>query len=130
MYQHNNMGGYMSNMGNIYPTRVHYEYELDENVRVQYAHGVWGGITKHGEIELNFYLEHDNVGRRNERTALHKDSIMPTHYITRLVHSRILLNYATARSVLEWLEEKIQTLEIEDDEATSYPILEYSNKEQ
>ena len=119
----------MSSRGNIYPTRVHYEYELEENVRVQYAHGVWGGVTKHGEIELNFYLEHDNVGIKKEANIPHKDAIIPTHYITRLVHSRILLNYATARSVLEWLEEKVQTLELEDDENNPYATLEYDNKQ-
>ncbi|MDE7468907.1 MAG: hypothetical protein K2M30_01290 [Desulfovibrionaceae bacterium] len=120
----------MSSRGNMYPTRVHYEYELDDNVRVQYAHGVWGGVTKHGEIELNFYLEHDNVGRRKEVNPQHKEALVPTHYITRLVHSRILLNYATARSVLEWLEEKVQTLELEENETYPYSILEYDNKQQ
>lgn len=120
----------MSNRGNIYQTRVHYEYELDDNVRVQYAHGVWGGITKHGEIELNFYLEHDKVGVKKERTVPNKDSMTPTHYITRLVHSRILLNSTTARSILEWLEEKIQTLELDEEDSISYPILECNTKEQ
>ena len=34
--------------------------------------------------------------------------------VTRTIHSRVLLNYHTARSVLEWLEEKIEMLEMED----------------
>lgn len=119
----------MSSRGNIYPTRVHYEYKIEDTARVQYAHGVWGGVTKHGEIELNFYLEHDNLGIRKETHTQHKE-VVQTHYITRLVHSRILLNYATARSVLEWLEEKVETLELEEDETQSYSVLDYDSKQQ
>ena len=34
--------------------------------------------------------------------------------ITRHIHSRVLFNYHTARALMEWLEEKIDTLEMEE----------------
>ena len=37
--------------------------------------------------------------------------------IIRHIHSRVLLNYETARAVLEWLEDRVATLEMEDGEA-------------
>ncbi len=33
--------------------------------------------------------------------------------ITRHIHSRVLLNYHTARAVLEWLEDRVAALEEE-----------------
>ncbi len=39
------------------PMRVRYEYEQEPETRLQYAHGVWGGINPQGEVELNFYTE-------------------------------------------------------------------------
>ena len=40
-----------------YPSRIRYEYEQDPETRLQYTHGVWGGINPQGEIEISFYLE-------------------------------------------------------------------------
>ena len=44
-----------------FPARIRYEYEQDPAARLQYAHGVWGGINPQGEIEINFYLESDKL---------------------------------------------------------------------
>lgn len=122
------------NRGNQYPVRVHYEYEQEENVKVKYAHGVWGGITKQGEIELNFYLEHDKVfSRQNAQqntTMQPMDSSLPVHYVTRSIHSRVLLNYHTARSILEWLEDKVTALELPEDDADSTQEYDITTMEQ
>lgn len=107
---------------NTYPHRIRYEYEQGPKTRLNYAHGVWGGINPQGEIELNFYLESDKVPPFSERLVTpngdfgHEiaphDNEMRT--ITRHIHSRVILNYHTARAVLEWLEHKIDTLETKD----------------
>lgn len=36
--------------------------------------------------------------------------------IRRCIHSRLILNYHTARSVLEWLQDKVEALEEESGE--------------
>ena len=46
-----------------YPSRVRYEYSQEPGCRLQYTHGVWGGINPQGEIEVNFYVESDNGSR-------------------------------------------------------------------
>ena len=38
-----------------FPARIRYEYEQDPAARLQYAHGVWGGINPQGEIEIDVY---------------------------------------------------------------------------
>ena len=104
--------------------RVRYEYEQDPKARLQYAHGVWGGINPHGEIELNFYTESDKLPLFSERvvapdgsfgheTAPYDDSLK---LVTRRIHTKLLLNYHTAKAVIEWLQEKADALEAENGE--------------
>jgi hypothetical protein len=37
--------------------------------------------------------------------------------VSRTIHSRVILNYHTARAVLEWLEDKLDMLDMEDGSA-------------
>jgi hypothetical protein len=107
------------------PLRVRYEYEQDPETRLQYAHGVWGGINSQGEVELNFYTESDKLPPYSERIIAPDGSFghetcpydEDVKLITRRIHTKLILNYHTARSVLEWLEEKVDVLEAEEDEA-------------
>ncbi len=105
-----------------FPTRIRYEYEQDKHARLQTAHGVWGGINTQGEIELNFYIESDKIPPFSERIISSDGNLGhemapfddDVRSITRVIHSRILLNYTTARAVHEWLEDKLETLELDE----------------
>lgn len=105
-----------------YPSRVRYEYSQDPASRLQYTHGVWGGINPQGEIEVNFYVESDKLPSFSERPVEPDGAfgaeVVPfdeeERVISRHIHSRVLLNYHTARAFMEWLEEKIETLEMEE----------------
>lgn len=110
-------------MSQQYPTRIRYEYEQAPESRLHYAHGVWGGINPQGEIEINFYLESDKMPPYSERLvapdgtfghemAPYDDDV---RVIVRHIHSKIVMNYHTARAMLEWLEDKIVTLEAEEE---------------
>ncbi len=108
-----------------FPNRIRYEYEQDPNLRLNFAHGVWGGINPQGEIEINFYTESDKMPTFSERIIAPDGSLGhemapfddEVRTITRHVNSRVVLNYHTARAVLEWLEDKIDTLDIDDETA-------------
>lgn len=110
------------------PVRIRYEYEQDPETRVRYAHGVWGGINPQGEIELNFYTESDKIPVFSERIVAANGNLghemspydESLKVITRNIHSRLILNYHTARAVLEWLEEKVDVLEAEGDNVRMY----------
>lgn len=103
------------------PSRIRYRYEMAPEARLQTAHGVWGGINSQGEIEMNFYHESDALPACSEQILAPDGSlgheIVPgnddVRDITRHIHTRVLLNYHTARAVLEWLEDRVNALEEE-----------------
>jgi hypothetical protein len=104
------------------PLRIRYEYEQTPETRMQYAHGVWGGINSQGEIELNFYTESDKLPPYSERIIAPDGSfgheIVPdgsTKIVTRCINTKLILSYHTARAVLEWLQDKVETLENEEE---------------
>lgn len=66
-----------------FPARIRYEYEQDPAARLQYAHGVWGGINPQGEIEINFYLESDKLPPFSERQV--EPRTVPSARNTRLL---------------------------------------------
>lgn len=90
-----------------FPARIRYEYEQDPAARLQYAHGVWGGINPQGEIEINFYLESDKLPQFSER-QVEPDGSFGQEYVpfeedvrvvTRRIHSKVVLGYHTARAL-------------------------------
>lgn len=110
------------------PLRIRYEYEQDKNATLHYAHGVWGGINSQGEIELNFYTENDKLPQFSERIVAADGSlgheISPfdesLKIVNRHVHTRLLLNYDTARAVFDWLDDKLTALETAEDERAMF----------
>ena len=106
-----------------FPSLLRFEYSVDSNAVLNVAHGVWGGINPQGETEMNFYLESDKLPAYTQREVAPDGSMgeeksvydsEKEHVIVRRIHSRILLNYQTARSLVEWLDEKLDALEMED----------------
>ncbi len=104
-----------------FPKRIRYEY-VESDTKLKVTHGVWGGVNTHGEIELNFYAENDKLPTWSERILSPDGTLGPelttdddeTRTITRHVHSKILLNFHTAHALMAWLEEKLESLEVDD----------------
>ncbi len=105
-----------------FPMKVIYEYEVRGDCPIHTAHGVWGGVNPHGEIEMNIYSESDKLPQFSERIINPDGSVGPetssldsqqTKTIVRRVHAKILMNYHTAKAVIEWLEDKVQALELD-----------------
>jgi hypothetical protein len=106
------------------PLRIRYEYEEEPGLRLHYAHGVWGGINPHGEVELNFYTESDRLPPFSEQIITpdgsfsHETTPYDKHLklVNRRIHTRLLLNYHTVKAMIEWLQEKAEALEAEEGE--------------
>lgn len=106
-----------------FPLKIVYEYELDDACPRVPAHGVWGGVSPQGEIEMNIYSESDKLPPFSER-FIHADGSVgeevssleeqKTKVIVRHVHAKVFMNYQTARAIIDWLEEKVQALELEE----------------
>ncbi|MDR2075751.1 MAG: hypothetical protein LBP61_02280 [Desulfovibrio sp.] len=118
------------------PLRIRYDYVHAPEARLQYAHGVIGGINSQGEVEMNFYTESDKLPAYSESIIAPDGSlgheIAPADeevkQVARFIHSKVILNYYAARDLVEWLEEQIAALEAEgrnqtffDDEDGGFP---------
>lgn len=113
-----------------FPERIRYHYHSDPGMPLQVAHGVWGGVNPHGEIEICFYHESDMPPEISEQAVSPDGAPGPElvnraddcRHIARQIHTRILLNYNTARAVLEWLEERMGEMDAEGGAETyDYP---------
>ena len=119
----------MSNQPEL-PKKIRYKYVMDDSVRMSTAHGVWGGINPQGEIELNFYEESDSLTQWSECLVAPDGSLGPemmdeenleVREVVRRINTRVLLNYNTARAVLEWLEDRVAALEMDESGMAVYP---------
>ncbi len=108
--------------GGDFPMKIIYEYELERDCPIHTMHGVWGGVNPHGEIEMNVYSESDKLPLFSERVIASDGSVGPetssldsqqSKTIVRRVHAKLLLNYHTAKAVIEWLEDKVQALDLD-----------------
>lgn len=102
-----------------YPEKIIYHYEHQADLPLQVTHGVWGGINPHGEIELSFYHESDMPPAISEQ-QIGADGIPGPErnasgdncrHIVRKLHTRILINYETARALQEWLDQRVAELD-------------------
>ena len=101
------------------PIRIRYEYKEDTPVQLKYAHGVWGGINSQGEIEMNFYVESDVLPEWSECILEQDGSLGPEKVphderqknVVRHIHTKLILNYPTARAVHYWLENHLDILD-------------------
>lgn len=117
--------------------RIRYEYEEKPGMQPMYAHGVWGGINAQGEVEINFYTECDKLPPFSERlvapdgTFGHEMAPVDENMkvVSRHILSKIIINYHTARDILDWLEDKVQLLDMET-EGGQYPFDDGSDPEQ
>lgn len=104
-----------------FPLRIRYEYQESPDIEPRYAHGVWGGINAQGEVEINFYTESDKLPPYSERVIAPDGSLgneeVPYDESLRIVKrhilSKIIVNYYTARDIMDWLEDKVQLLDME-----------------
>jgi len=104
-----------------FPDQIRYSYVSEPGLHQHIVHGVWGGVNPHGEIEVCFYDESDTLPKYTEQTigadgAPGPERMPPddgARHIVRHIHTRVLLNYNTARAVLEWLEDRIDEMEAE-----------------
>ena len=119
----------MSNQPEL-PKKIRYKYVMDDSVRMSTAHGVWGGINPQGEIELNFYEESDSLPQWSEclvapdgslGTEMMDEENLEVREVVRRINTRVLLNYNTARAVLEWLEDRVAALEMDESGMAVYP---------
>ena len=96
---------------------VSFKYTYAEQFKVLYANGVWGGPNAHGDIVMNFFIERQKPpeetthiilpeGKLDEKSRTPKKDLLIREFQT-----SVILNLSIAKSVREWLNDKIEVLE-------------------
>ena len=99
------------------PKEVTFHYIKSAGFRVVHADGVWGGATPRGYVAMNFFSErapipksltHEimkdgNLGEEKQQSS--RDGFV------REVEVEVLIDLAMARSLIPWLQEKINFFE-------------------
>jgi len=100
--------------------QIIFKYVFPENYNPVYCNGAFGGVSTHGEIVANFFLERMPIPN-SLTNVLHSDgslggvvSMDPETLDTtviRHVSTGIVLNEESAKSIHAWLGNQIQELE-------------------
>lgn len=83
-----------------------------------HADGVWGGLTPQGQIVMGFFAEQfqppDRVLYQLPATlpgAMKEDSRTGGGYVGREIQAQVFVTPSMARSMIAWLNEKLESLE-------------------
>lgn len=98
------------------------DYEINfiknSDFKTVQGNGVFGGLTNTGQINLNFYTDRAPIPQKITLDIDPKDGNIKGESgreskegIIREVHFGVLMDINTAKSVVEWLQEKISKLE-------------------
>jgi len=101
------------------PKKVRIDYIEPAELKSHYAHGVFGGISPHGELVLKFYQDGlktpraaditvDDKGRSIKEEQLYEET---GSKIERKILVEIILNPDTALSIAGWIQNKVKELQ-------------------
>jgi hypothetical protein len=81
----------------------------------KYANGAFGSVNGNGDLTINFYVDRPKnyetfTLRMNEQTK-QLEQVFDGDDTIREVHTRIILNINTAKSVAEWIENNLKAYE-------------------
>lgn len=96
-------------------------YRRESNVQPRVSHGVYGGVTPSGTIEMEFFTEasdpsgvreyvYDEAGvlLSEENPSAQDETSLK---LVRTVHTRLLMSRAAARNLMDWLSETLADLD-------------------
>ena len=96
---------------------VSFKYEYAEQFKTIYANGVWGGPNAYGDIVMNLFVEkakppeESKHAIREDGTLEEKSRVPSKDIIVRELQVGIFLNLNVARSIKNWLDQKIKVME-------------------
>lgn len=100
--------------------QIKFRYVFPENYNPTYCNGAFGGVSTHGEIVANFFLErmpipNSIINQVNPDGSLGGVvSVDPNDYdetVIRYVSTGVVLSEDNAKAIYNWLGEQIQELE-------------------
>jgi hypothetical protein len=93
-------------------------YLKNNDFKTVQGNGVFGGLTNNGQINMSFYTDRAPIPKTvtldvdpDTGAILGELGRESKEGIVREVHFGVLLDKETAKGIVEWLNEKIETLE-------------------
>lgn len=100
--------------------QIKFRYVFPENYNPVYCNGAYGGISTHGEIVANFFLERMPIPNSVTNSVNPDGTLSGTtstdpsdldQSVIRYISTGIVLSEDSAKSIYEWLGNQIQELE-------------------
>ena len=95
------------------------KFKYDDNYKIKFVNGAFGGLTPKGEIEINFYFEDNSLPEKYDVIVSDKGKIEnmvinePEEIFTRYVDSGVIMTLDVAKSIYDRLGENIKMAESE-----------------
>lgn len=97
-----------------------FKYKFPENYNPVYVNGAFGGVSSKGEIVVNFFLERHALPRSETHEIIQgklskdfkREPENQSSSAIRYVEPGIILSLDHAKSIHNWLGEKIEQLEL------------------
>ena len=102
------------------PKNIDFHYIKASGFRVVHADGVWGGPTPLGYITMSFFSERAPIPRKisfeleSQGTLGQETSRDTKDGLVREVDVEVVVDLRMAKNLMEWLNEKVQYLEDQD----------------
>ena len=102
---------------------VEFKYRFHEDYRPVYTNGMWGGPNIKGELEIHFLFDRkpfptSTTHELKDGVLLGTPKSMTGEKATlRFIQTGVVMSPSTARSLYEWLGEKLKILEGMTDES-------------
>lgn len=99
---------------------IKFKYIFDDNYNPVYVNGAQGGITPQGEIVANFYLERLALPNTQTQAVSSNGTLGDVissepedlnQSFVRFIKNGVVMNLQTAKSISNWLNKHIETLE-------------------
>jgi hypothetical protein len=103
--------------GQKQPSVVKFDYIKSNFFRVIHADGAWGGITPTGHIQVAFWNERPPIPKQLEFEVTPEGGIgdetkrVGRDAVVREVEVNVVMNLLTAKTFVNWLQDKIKKVE-------------------
>lgn len=81
----------------------------------KYANGAFGSVNGNGDLTINFYVDrpknYENFSLKMNEKTNQLDQVFNEEDIIREVHTRVIVNINTAKSLADWIGNNVKAYE-------------------
>lgn len=102
--------------------KIKVKFHIPDNHKLHFTTSVWGGINAKGMVEIHFLHDRPPLPKSStdtiddNGTLLQSDIDTSGYSIVRTVQTGVVMDITSAKNLLSWLQEKIETWELKNKE--------------